>query len=236
MVDSKRRIIFHIKENKLKRLLDIIFSLLIITVFFPVGLFIILILKFTGEGEIFYKQSRMGQYGEQFGIYKFVTMIKDSPNLGAGDITLKEDPRVLPFGKFLRKTKLNEFPQFLNVLAGEMSFVGPRPLVKNQYDMIPRKLKQKTMKLKPGITGIGSIIFRDEERFLKDNKEDSNEFYKTKIVPFKAKLECWYEENMSLFIDSLLIITTIIMVFFPDTKIHKYFFGDLPQHPLFNPA
>ncbi len=236
MVDSKRRINSHIKGNKLKRLLDIIFSLLIITVFLPVGLFIILILKFTGEGEIFYKQSRMGQYGEQFGIYKFVTMIKDSPNLGAGDITLKEDPRVLPFGKFLRKTKLNEFPQFINVFIGEMSIVGPRPLVKNQYDMIPINLKQKIIKLKPGITGIGSIIFRDEERFLEDNKEDSNEFYKTKIVPFKAKLECWYEENMSLFIDSLLIITTIIMVFFPDTKIHKYFFGDLPQHPLFNPA
>ena len=220
----------------MKRLFDIICSLIVLILFLPFGSIIILILKFTGEGEIFYKQSRTGKNGEQFGIYKFVTMVKDSPNIGAGDITLKNDSRVLPFGKFLRKTKLNEFPQFLNVLAGEMSFVGPRPLVKNQYDMIHRNLKQKIIKLKPGITGIGSIIFRDEERFLEDNKEDSNEFYKTKIVPFKAKLECWYEENMSLFIDSLLIITTIIMVFFPDTKIHKYFFRDLPQHPLFNPA
>ena len=227
---------FHIKGNKLKRLFDIIFSLLIITVFFPVGLFIILILKFTGEGEIFYKQSRMGQYGEQFGIYKFVTMIKDSPNLGAGDITLKEDPRVLPFGKFLRKTKLNEFPQFINVFIGEMSIVGPRPLVKNQYDMIPEDFQQKIKLLKPGITGIGSIIFRDEEIFLEDNNENSNEFYKTEIVPFKATLEYWYKENASFWIDILLISTTIIMVVFPRINLHKYFFKDLPQHPLFNPA
>ena len=121
----------------LKRLFDIIFSAIIIIVFLPLGLVIVLILLSTGEGEIFYKQSRIGQYGEQFGIYKFVTMIKDSPNLGAGDITLKEDSRVLPFGKILRKLKLNEFPQFLNVLLGDMSIVGPRPLVKNQFNMIP---------------------------------------------------------------------------------------------------
>ena len=220
----------------MKRLLDIIFSLLIITVFLPVGLFIILILKFTGEGEIFYKQSRTGQYGKQFGIYKFATMIKDSPNLGAGDITLKEDPRVLPFGKFFRKTKLNEFPQFINVFIGEMSIVGPRPLVKNQYDMIPEDFQRKIKLLKPGITGIGSIVFRDEERFLEDNNENSNEFYKTEIVPFKATLECWYEENATFIIDILLILTTIIMVFCPRINLHKYFFGDLPQHPLFNPA
>ena len=201
----------------------------------PIGFFIIFILRITGEGEIFYKQFRVGQYSEQFGIYKFVTMVKDSPNIGAGDITLKNDSRVLPFGKFLRKTKLNEFPQFINVFIGEMSIVGPRPLVKNQYDMIPEGFQQKIKLLKPGITGIGSIFFRDEERFLEDNNEDSNEFYKTEIVPFKAKLECWYEKNASFWIDILLIITTIIMVVFPKINLHKYVFGDLPKHPLFNP-
>ena len=218
-----------------KRLFDIIFSTIVLILFSPFGLIIMLILKFTGEGEIFYKQSRTGQNGEQVGIYKFVTMVKDSPNLGAGDITLKDDPRVLLFGKFLRKTKLNEFPQFLNVLIGDMSMVGPRPLVKNQYDMIPESLKQKIKLLKPGITGIGSIIFRDEERFLGENKENSNEFYKTEIVPFKATLECWYEEHMSFLIDSLLIITTIIMVLLPNFKLHKYLFSELPQHKIFNP-
>jgi len=101
--------------------------------------------------------------------------------------------------------------------------------------MIPEDFKQKIKLLKPGITGIGSIVFRDEERFLEDNNEDSNEFYKTEIVPFKASLECWYEENISFFIDSLLILTTIIMVFFPNAKLHKYFFSELPQHEIFNP-
>ena len=102
--------------------------------------------------------------------------------------------------------------------------------------MIPEDFQQKIKLLKPGITGIGSIVFRDEERFLEDNNENSNEFYKTEIVPFKATLEYWYEENASFWIDILLISTTIIMVVFPRINLHKYFFKDLPQHPLFNPA
>ena len=220
----------------MKRIFDIIFSSIAIILFLPLGLIIVSILKLTGEGEIIYKQSWIGQYSDPFGLFKFVTMVKDSPNLGAGDITIEDDPRVLPFGKFLRKTKLNEFPQFINVLIGDMSLVGPRPLVKNQYDMIPETLKEKIKNLKPGITGIGSIIFRDEEKYLEGNKDHSNNFYKTEIVPFKATLECWYEENASFWIDILLILTTIIMVVFPRINLHKYFFGDLPQHPLFNPA
>lgn len=220
----------------LKRLFDIIFSAIVIFAFLPLGLVIVLILLFTSEGEVFYKQLRIGQYGEQFGIYKFVTMIKDSPNLGAGDITLKDDSRVLPFGKILRKLKLNEFPQFINVLIGNMSLVGPRPLVKNQYDMIPTNLKEKIKYLKPGITGIGSIIFRDEERYLQENPYNSNNFYKNEIVPFKATLESWYEENASIIIDILLILTTMIMVVLPGINLHKYFFRDLPHHPLFNPS
>ena len=113
--------------------------------------------------------------------------------------------------KILRKTKLNEFPQFLNVLMGELSLVGPRPLVKKQFDMIPNDLKKKIRYLKPGITGIGSIVFRNEEKFL-DNKENSNEFYKKEIMPFKALLECWYADNYSIKIDIILIILTIISI------------------------
>ena len=219
----------------MKRIFDIIFSSIVIILFLPLGIIITLILKLSGEGEIIYKQFRVGRGGIKFGLYKFVTMMKDSPNLGAGDITLKDDSRVLPFGKFLRKTKLNEFPQFINVLFGDMSLVGPRPLVKHQYDMIPENLKQKIKYVKPGITGIGSIIFRDEENFLQLNKEDSSDYYKREIVPFKAKLECWYEENTSMLIDFLLIMITIIMVFLPDSKLYKYFFSELPQHETFNP-
>jgi lipopolysaccharide/colanic/teichoic acid biosynthesis glycosyltransferase len=226
---------YRLKDNSVKRLFDIIFSSIIIILFLPVGLLIMLILRCTGEGKVFYKQLRIGKNEKQFGIYKFVTMVKESPNIGAGDITLKNDPRVLPFGKLLRKTKLNEFPQFINVLIGEISLVGPRPLVRKQYEMIPKDFKQKIKLLKPGITGIGSVIFRDEERFLEDNNENSNKFYKIEIVPFKAKLECWYEKNASFWIDILLIVTTIIMVVSPKINLYKYFFGDLPKHPLFNP-
>ena len=218
----------------LKRLFDIIFSTIVIIVFSPLGLVIVLILLSTGEGEIFYKQSRIGQYGEQFGIYKFVTMIKDSPNLGAGDITLKEDSRVLPFGKILRKLKLNEFPQFLNVLLGDMSIVGPRPLVENQFNMIPDNYKKKIIMLKPGITGIGSLVFRNEEKYLHSDVNDSNDFYKNEIVPFKASLECWYHDNSSIFVDTLVVIITAIMVIKPNLNLHNHCFSGLPKHDLFN--
>ena len=100
---------------------------------------------------MFYVQQRIGKNRGPFGLLKFASMLEDSPNIGAGDITLKNDPRVLPFGKFLRKTKLNEFPQFINVFLGDMSMVGPRPLVKNQFDMIPEELIEKIQNLKVNI-------------------------------------------------------------------------------------
>ena len=192
-------------------------------------------LLFTGEREVFYLQKRIGQNGKKFGIYKFVTMVKNSPNIGARDITIKNDPRVLPVGKFLRKTKLNEFPQFINVFIGEMSIVGPRPLVENQYNMIPIRYQQIINKMKPGITGIGSIIFRDEEQYFKGNQEESNKFYKEEIVPFKSELECWYEANQSIFIDIKIIIATCIMIILPRFKSYQLFFNNLPKHTLFNP-
>ena len=176
----------------IKRIIDIIFSSIIILLFLPIGIIIALILLLSGEGEVIYKQPRIGRYGKNFKMLKFVTMVKNSPNIGSGDITLKNDPRVLPFGKLLRKTKLNEFPQFINVFIGDMSIVGPRPLVKNQFDMIPEDLKTIIKKLKPGITGIGSIIFRDEEKYLTKNNNASN-FYANEIVPFKKGVGRIYE-------------------------------------------
>lgn len=222
-------------ESNLKRLIDIFFSIIVLLVFFPFGLFIILILKFTGEGEVFYKQLRVGHGGKVFGIFKFVTMMKNSPNLGAGDITLKEDPRVLPFGKVLRKLKLNEFPQFYNVFIGNMSLVGPRPLVKNQFDMISdNNYKEVIKNMKPGITGIGSIIFRDEEKYLKKSKEESQKFYEDEIVPFKASLEYWYFKKKSLKTDIFLILITVVCIINSKSKIYQYLFPDLPKHPIFN--
>ena len=218
----------------MKRTADIFFSLFIIILFLPLGILITLILKFTGEGEVFYIQMRIGKNGDAFGLIKFVTMVKNSPKIGAGDITLKEDSRVLPVGKFLRKTKLNEFPQFINVLYGDMSIVGPRPLVERQFDMIPNELKVKIKNLNPGITGIGSIIFRDEESFLSKAKNNSQKFYENEIVPFKAMLENWYHDNLSFYLDMIIILLTIIEVFLPGKRFYKFFLRNLPNHPIFN--
>tara|TARA_Y100000590_G_scaffold470251_1_gene663093 strand:+ start:6503 stop:7087 length:585 start_codon:yes stop_codon:yes gene_type:complete len=189
---------------------------------------------FTGEGEVFYKQIRVGKNNKDFPLFKFATMIKNSPNIGAGDITIKNDPRVLPFGKLLRKTKLNEFPQFINVLIGNMSIVGPRPLVRNQFNMIPNDLKKNIICLKPGITGVGSIIFRDEETYLSKSDQTSKDFYEKEIVPYKAALEKWYYLNQSIIFYFIIILFTGVLIVYPKYNIPINIFKNLPKHPIFN--
>ena len=118
----------------IKRFLDIILSTIALLILSPLFIPIMLILKLTGEGYIFYKQERIGQNQEPFNLLKFATMFKDSPNMIGGNITQKNDPRILPFGVFLRKYKINEFPQIINILLGDMSIIGRRPTVKEHYD------------------------------------------------------------------------------------------------------
>jgi lipopolysaccharide/colanic/teichoic acid biosynthesis glycosyltransferase len=117
----------------MKRFLDVVLSFLALMVLAPFLLPVVAILRFTGEGEIFYIQERVGRGGNSFGLYKFATMLKNSPNIGAGEITVQGDSRVLPFGKLLRKTKLNELPQLWNIFIGDMSIVGPRPMVPSTF-------------------------------------------------------------------------------------------------------
>ena len=217
------------------RVFDIILSFIAIVAFLPLGIFISLILKLTGEGEVFYLQERIGLNSKSFFIIKFVTMVKDSPNIGAKDITLKNDPRVLPIGRFLRKTKLNEFPQFINVLIGDMSLVGPRPLVINQFKSIPEEYRIKISILRPGITSLGSIIFRDEEKFLNDIETNSNAFYKDEIVPYKSKIEYWYSKKKNIINDLKILFLTVLSIFSPKNKLHNWLFIGIPRHPIFNP-
>ncbi len=219
----------------MKRLLDIILSGLGLLVFLPFGLVIALILLLTGEHEVFYRQQRIGRGGQPFGLLKFATMRKNSSSMGAGNITLKNDPRVLPFGKFLRKTKLNEVPQLWNILVGDMSVVGPRPLPRSNYEMIPEEYRNRTMVLKPGLTGVASIIFRDEEEFLADHADDPQGFYRDHIAPYKGKAEVWYLENRSFWLDLKLIFLTAWVVLFPKSRLPKRVFKGLEPHPLFNP-
>ncbi len=119
------------------RLFDVIFSGIALVFLSPLLIPIALLLKLSGEGEIFFLQERVGKNREMFKLYKFATMLKDSPNIGTGTVTMKNDPRILPIGAFLRKTKINELPQLLNVFLGHMSLIGPRPQAQRCFDAFP---------------------------------------------------------------------------------------------------
>ena len=212
------------------RLFDILFSLLVLLFLLPLFAPIVLILRFTGEREIFYRQVRVGQFGSTFDLLKFVTMLKDSPTIGAGEITLKNDPRVLPFGRFLRKTKINELPQLFNILLGHISVVGPRPMVPNTFIKYSPEAQSELKKVRPGLTGIGSIIFRDEEKFL-EGKADPRKFYDDHIIPYKNKLELWYVKNNSITTYFKIILVTAWVIFFSKSKIYVLLFPQLPKLP-----
>ena len=215
----------------LKRLLDLFISLIALIVLSPLLILCIIILRFTGEGEVFYFQERLGFHNSKFLIIKFATMLKNSPNIGSGSITVRNDPRVLPFGNFLRKTKINELPQIINVLKGEMSIVGPRPQMKVDFEKFPEVIRDEIYKSKPGITGIGSIVFRDEEKWISNYNGDKHIFYKEKIAPYKTDLELWYLKNQSLFVDLKLILITALVIIFPKLNIIDKFFKNVPKKP-----
>ena len=177
---------------------------------------------FTGEKEIFYKQSRVGKNRKSFKLLKFATMLKDSETKGAGTVTLKNDNRVLPFGKYLRKTKLNELPQLFNIFLGDMSIIGPRPLHKKQFSFYNENDQKLISSVSPGLSGVGSIFFRDEENLLQ-NSSNPDEFYKKNITPKKAKFEKWYVENKSLYLYFKLIILTLVVVLIPSIDISRFF-------------
>lgn len=195
--------------------------------FIPVSL----LLKLTGEGEIFYLQDRVGKDGKAFKIFKFATMLKDSEKMGSGIYTAKNDSRILPLGNFLRKTKINELPQILNILRGDISIVGPRPLIKRTFNLYNSIDREIISSVKPGLTGIGSIIFRNEEELLlKANPDDLESFYKQNITPYKASLEKWYVKRHSTLLDLQLIFLTAWVIFFKHSKLPWHFFKDLPKN------
>ncbi len=213
----------------IKRLFDLLFALILITLLFIPLLPIIIGMLVTGEHYVFYLQQRIGQYLKNFNIIKFATMLKNSPSIGTGTITTRNDPRVLPMGKFLRITKLNELPQILNVLIGNMSFVGPRPLVAKQFGYYTPELQSQIMASKPGITGIGSIVFRDEEELVSKSKLPPQEFYQTVISPYKGALEIWYSNNKSFYVDFMILFLTAWVIVFKESKLVFKVFKNLPE-------
>ena len=186
----------------------------------PVFISIICILSVTGEREVFYLQTRIGFQNKKFRIFKFATMLKNSMNMGSGSITLRDDPRVTKFGSILRKSKLNELPQLLNILIGDISFIGPRPLDEKNFNLYPNHIKKTIYNVKPGLSGIGSIFFRDEERMISESNLNPQDFYEKYISPKKGNYEMYYQKNISFFLDLKLILITILVVLFPKTKLH----------------
>ena len=188
----------------------------------PILIPVIIGLKLTGEGYVFYKQERVGYKNKKFLIWKFATMLKDSANMPGGIMTTKKDPRITPMGGFLRKSKINELPQLFNIFFGHMSVVGPRPVMKVSFEAYPKEVQKVIYNVKPGLTGIGSIIFRDEEELItevKNNGGDLWEFYKGKIYPFKGELEMWYQNHKSFTLDMKLIFLTAWVILSPTSEL-----------------
>ena len=211
----------------LKRTTDLFLSLTAIVVLLPIFVPIVLLLLCTGERDVFYRQRRIGQNGKPFWILKFATMLRNSAEMGTKEITLRNDPRVTPVGRFLRKTKLNELPQLLNVVRGEMSMVGPRPLMEVSYNLYTPEQQTRIYESKPGITGIGSIVFRDEEKLV-SAASDPRATYQN-IFSYKAELEIWYRSRASWGLDCLIVFVTAWSVLVPGTQLPHQLWKDLPK-------
>ncbi len=212
-----------------KRLIGFILALIATTVLLPILIPVVIGLLVTGEHYVFYFQERIGFKNKKFFIWKFATMLKNSPNMTGGLHTTRRDPRILPMGGFLRKTKLNELPQLINILKGDMSVIGPRPLVDKTFAPYPEHVKAQIYNSKPGLSGIGSIIFRDEEKLLTETTMDKSEYYAQFISPYKGELELWYQKHLSFKTDILLIFLTVWVILSPESQLTFKVFKDLPK-------
>ena len=215
-----------------KRVIDLVIAGVAFLIFLPFLLPVVIALRLTGEGYVWYFQDRIGFKNKVFQIWKFATMLKNSPNIGTGSITLRNDARVTPVGKYLRGSKVNELPQVINVLMGNMSIVGPRPQMRVDYECYPQHVQAHIYDAKPGITGIGSIIFRDEEKFLSEPGIDPRAYSRDVIMPYKGEVELWYQQHASIWLDIQLIFLTAWCIVSPETDLPNRMFKDLPK---FNP-
>jgi len=189
----------------MKRILDIVFSFIILLFFLPLGIIISIFILFESKGGVFYLQHRVGRYGKEFRIYKFRTMRKNADSAGKLTVGMR-DPRITTIGYFLRKFKLDEFPQFLNVLKGEMSIVGPRPEVKEYVDLYSES-QREILNVRPGITDLASLEYFEENELL-GRSSDPQKTYIEEIMPAKILLNKKYSENPSLMHDVKIIWAT----------------------------
>lgn len=213
----------------LKRGLDLAVGLGVLIVLLPIFLGIMLVLRLTGEGEIFFLQERVGYREQPFKIWKFATMLKNSPS--SGTVTAARDPRVLPFGRFLRWSKLNELAQIINIISGSMSLVGPRPLTMECFECYPDEVRHLVYQSKPGLTGIGSVVFRKEDDITARSGKPLMQSYREDVMPIKGALEVWYLNNRSFLVDLKIILLTALAIPFPGNRLHERWFTGLPALP-----
>jgi len=213
------------------RFFDILFSLVALIILAPLFIVVSIILILSGEHEIFYLQNRIGSDNEIIKVFKFATMLKNSVNMKGGVLTQQNDPRILPFGSFLRRTKINELPQLFNIFLGTMSFVGPRPQAKAHYDLYTEDQKHYISRMRPGLTGIGSLAFRDEESILSRSQHSFDYTHDNIIAPYKGDLEKWFYHNRCIFLYFKIIILTVLGVISSEINILHRFEGipDVPK-------
>jgi len=191
----------------LKRLFDIIFSLLGLIIFSPVLVSIALLIKNEDKGPAFYQGVRIGKNGVSFKIYKFRTMVINVDKIG-GPSTSDDDPRLTKIGKLIREYKLDELPQLINVLKGEMSFVGPRPEVSQEVELYSEEHRRVILNVQPGMTDYSSIKFHNEGEILKGSK-NPHQTFREKIQPEKIRLGLRYAKEHSFWIDLKIIFQTL---------------------------
>jgi len=195
----------------LKWLFDVLFSVFGLIITSPVLAVVALAIKISSPGPVFFRGERIGKKGKPFRIFKFRTMVENAEELG-GPSTASDDPRLTKIGLFLKKYQLDELPQLINVLKGEMSFVGPRPEVPFYINMMTEEEKKIILSIQPGITDFSSLQNFHEGEVLKGSP-DPEKTYMEKIRPTKIKLQMEYVKNRSFLLDLKIIVKTILKVF-----------------------
>ena len=193
----------------MKRLFDLLFSMVVLILFFPFGIIISLCIIIDSRGGIFYKQERVGLNGAVFTILKFRSMYVKAES--SGSLTVAKDPRITRVGWLIRKLKLDEFPQFMNVVLGDMSIVGPRPEVP-EFVALYSEEQRKVLSVRPGITDEASLAYFEENKLLATST-DPKKTYIDEIMPAKITINLAYLENRSLLADITVIGKTILRIF-----------------------
>lgn len=193
-----------------KRTMDVIGSAIGLLVLLPVFAFMAVLIKLDSRGPVFFRQERVGRDGRRFRIYKFRSMVVGADRAGT-PLTVRADPRITQLGVFLRKSKLDELPQLINVLAGDMSIVGPRPEVPEFMEFYSPSQRAIIVTMRPGITDYAAILFRDESSLL-DGQRDPIDFYRRVIMPAKFAYYRRYSREISLLSDLRIIVATILLL------------------------